>query len=181
MRPTQLFCITAVLVCLFVLPSAAQAPDTGLIGAGADVGVFLPATGFEKTFTFDAFGEYYVTPRASVRGMFSWADPGFQNFTENHFRQGKLLFNGVYNWKQKDWIPFVTAGAGAYFLREYVLGGPDPDAEVRGGINFGGGAEFFVGDRASVKGEFRWDIVSQPPGLPDATGIALTLGYKRYF
>jgi hypothetical protein len=180
-RLRRTFCITAVLHCLFLLPAAAQTPDTGLIGVGADIGVLFPAEAFEKTFTFDAFGEYYVTPRVSVRGLFAWASPGFENRTEDHYRQVKLLVNGVYNWDMDGWNPFVTAGAGAYFVRELLAGFDDPDSETRGGLNFGGGVEYFVGDQASVKGEIRLDIVSRPPGLPDATGFSLTIGYKRYF
>ena len=42
-------------------------------------------------------------------------------------------------------------------------------------------AEFFVAEKGSIKGEARWDIVSQPAGFPDATGFTLTVGYKRYF
>ncbi len=57
----------------------------------------------------------------------------------------------------------------------------DPEGETRGGINFGGGVEYFTGNRTSIKGELRWDIVSDPPGLPDATGFSLTIGYKTYF
>jgi hypothetical protein len=169
------------LACLLALPAAAQTPDTGLIGVGVDVGATFPDDAFEKTFTVDGFGEYYLTPRISVRGMFSWANPGFENRTEDHYRQAKLLFNGVYNWDMGDWHPFATFGAGAYFVRELFANRNDPDGEVRGGLNFGGGAEYFIGDRASVKGEVRWDIVSHPSGFADATGFSLTLGYKRYF
>ena len=57
----------------------------------------------------------------------------------------------------------------------------DPDSETRGGLNFGGGAEFFVAEQGSIKGEARFDLVSQPTGFPDATGFTLTIGYKRYF
>jgi hypothetical protein len=181
MRMRRVLCITAVLNCLFVLPASAQTPNTGLIGVGGDIGVFFPDEAFEKTFTFDGYGEYYVTPRASVRGMFSWASPGFENRTEDHFRQARFLFNGVYNWERGALHPFVTAGAGFYFVRQLLDGRDDPDSETRGGLNFGGGAEFFVGERASVKGEARWDLVSQPTGFPDATGFTLTIGYKRYF
>src|SRR5215208_4100342 len=112
------------LVSLIALVSAvshsaqAQTPDTGLIGAGADIGVLFPAEAFEKTLTLDGFAEYYVTPRIGVRALFVWAKPGFENRTEDSFRQTKLLFNGVYNWEFEEWHPFVTAGAGAYFVRQ---------------------------------------------------------------
>jgi hypothetical protein len=131
--------------------------------------------------TIDGFGEYYVTPRISVRGLLSWARPGFENRTEDKFRQTKLLFNGVYNWEYGEWHPFATAGAGAYFVRQLLEGRNDPDGETRGGINFGGGIEYFVDDMSSIKAEGRWDIVSHPPGLPDATGFTLSVGYKWYF
>jgi len=181
LRLTRVFCITAVLNCLFLLPAAAQTPNTGLIGVGGDLGVLFPDEAFEKTFTFDVFGEYYLTPRASLRALFGWASPGFENRTEDHYRQVKLLFNGAYNWDMKAWHPFVTGGAGFYFVRELLEGFDDPDSETRGGLNFGGGTEYLLGDRASVKGELRWDIVSHPPDLPDASGFTLTVGYKRYF
>ena len=89
------------LVCLLTLltlatPLAAQTPDTGMLAAGADVGALFPDDRFETTLTFDALGEYYLTPRISVRGLLGWASPGFQGRTEDHFRQVKLLFNGPF-------------------------------------------------------------------------------------
>jgi len=181
LRLRRLFCIAAVLNGFFLLPAAAQTPDTGLIAVGGDVGVLSPDGAFERTVTWNALGEYYVTPRVSVRGLIGWASPAFQNRTEDRFRQAKLLFSGVYNWDRGTWHPFVTAGAGAYFVRELLFGLDDPDSEVRGGLNFGGGVEYFLGELASLKSEARLDLVSHPPGLRDATGFTLTVGYKRYF
>ena len=173
------------LPCLLVLLSSAsaggQTPDTGLIGAGADVGVLFPDEALENTLTIDGFAEYYVTPRIGVRAMLGWASPGFENRTEDNFRQTRLLFNGVYNWEFIEWHPFVTAGAGAYFVRQLLEGRDDPDGETRGGINLGGGVEYFLDSMSSIKAEGRWDLVSHPAGFPDASGFALTIGYKRYF
>ena len=169
---------------LFTLIAAdarAQTPDRGMIGAGVDVGVLFPDEEFESTLTIDAFGEYYVTPRVSVRALFGGASPGFDGRTEDHFRQVRLLFNGVYNWEFGTWHPYATAGAGFYFVRQHFEGSDDPDGETRGGINFGGGIEYFLNRNDVVKGEARWDFVSDPPGLPDASGFTLTIGYKRYF
>jgi hypothetical protein len=179
-RWLQLICITAVLGGN-VLPAAAQTPDTGALAAGGDIGAFFPDEAFENALTFDGFGEYYVTPRISVRGMLAWTNPGVSGRTEDHFRQIKLLFNGIYNWDMGAWRPFASVGAGVYFVRLHLDGRPDPEGETRGGLNLAGGAEYFVGDQTSVKGELRWDIVSDPPGLPDATGASLTIGVKRYF
>jgi hypothetical protein len=176
------------IVCLAVLLTGSLAtsalaqtnPEPGAIAVGGDIGVLFPDEAFEKTITIDAFGEYYATPNLSVRALFGWASPGFENFTEDHFRQVKLLFNGIYYFQRDNWAPFVTAGAGAYFLRQLFDAAPDPDSETRGGLNFGVGTEYSLGDGAAVKGELRWDIVSRPTGFPDATGVSLTFGYKRY-
>jgi hypothetical protein len=93
----------------------------------------------------------------------------------------KLLFNGVYYWQHDKWLPYATVGAGAYFLRQTFDDAPDPDSETRGGLNFGFGTEYSLGGGGTVKGELRWDLVSQPTGFPDATGVSLMFGYKRYF
>ena len=181
---TRLFgsiCITAVLTIAATLPAAAQTPDKGMLAAGVDIGALFPDDAFEKAVTLDGFGEYYVTPRVSIRGLLGWASPGFDRRTEDHFRQVKLLFNGVYNWEYGVWHPFVTAGTGAYFVRPLFEGRADPDRETRGGINFGGGIEYFVDGMTTITGEARLDVVSHPPGLPDATAFALTIGLKRYF
>jgi outer membrane protein with beta-barrel domain len=164
-----------------VLPAAAQTPDDGMIAVGADIGAFFPDDAFEDALTVDVFGEYYVTPRFSGRAMLAWTSPGVDGFTEDHFRQVKLLFNGVYNWEMGVWHPFVTAGAGAYFVRLHRENRPDPDGETRGGLNLGGGIEYFLNRLVTIKGELRWDVVSHPPGLPDATGVSLTIGAKHYF
>jgi hypothetical protein len=181
MRLLRLFAAVGLACALFSTPAAAQAPDTGLIGVGGDLGVFFPDEAFENTLAIDGYGEYFVTPRISIRAMLAWAKPGFENRTEDKFRQTKLLFNGIYNWDYEEWHPFVTAGAGAYFVRLLLEDSPDPDGETRGGINLGGGAEYFIGPMSSLKAEGRWDIVSHPPGLPDTSGFTLTVGYKWYF
>lgn len=159
----------------------ATTPDKGVVAYGFDVGVVFPDDQFEHTLTLDGFGEYYVTPRISVRSMFSWASPGLSGRTEDHFRQAKLLFGGIYNWKYRTLRPFAGAGAGAYFVRLKELGSSDPEGESRGGFYFGGGTDVVLNSTSAIKVEWRWDQVSDPPGQPDASGATLTVGYKRYF
>jgi hypothetical protein len=177
----------AVLLIVFGVASEIDAqtrvrtPDKGVIGYGFDAGVLFPDDEFENTLTFDGFGEYYVTPRVSVRGLLAFASPGLAGRTEDHFRQVKLLFSGVYNWEKGPWRPFATFGAGVYFVRLHLDDTNDPEGETRGGLNFGGGAEFVLNNESAIKTELRWDVVSHPTGLPDATGMSLTFGYKRYF
>jgi hypothetical protein len=54
---------------------------------------------------------------------------------------------------------------------------------VRGGLNFGGGVEYFLDQNSTsvFKVELRFDVVTHPEGFPDATGATLTFGYKRFF
>ncbi len=162
-------------------PAAAQTPDKGVIGYGVDFGAQIPDDAFETTLAFDAHGEYYVTPRVAVRGLFGYASPGASLRTEDHLRQVQLLFSGIYNWEYKNWRPFVVGGAGAYFVRLLIDGGIDLPRETRGGIHFGGGSEYIFSDENALKFELRWDVVSHPPGLPDASNATVTVGYKRYF
>jgi hypothetical protein len=179
-RLFRLLCIAAVLS-IVPVPASSQTPDRGTIAIGADVGTLLPDDAFEPALTLDGFAEWYATPRVSVRAMLAWSNPGVEGRTEDHFRQVKLLFNGVYNWEFGAWRPFVTAGAGAYFVRLLLDDRPDPEGETRGGLNFGTGAEYFTTSMTTIKGELRWDVVSHPPLLPDATGFTLTIGVKQYF
>lgn len=176
----------ALLLCLgmatpIVAQTRVRTPDKNVIGYGVDAGVLFPDDAFENTLTFDGFGEFYVSPRIGVRGLFAFASPGLAGRTEDHFRQTKLLFSGVYNWEKKSWRPFAQFGAGVYFVRLHLEGATDPPGETRGGLNFGGGAEYLLSNEASIKTELRWDVVSHPTDLPDATGATLTVGYKRYF
>jgi hypothetical protein len=181
-RSAHLLCVVVLLSGFFATSAVAQTSvEPGAIAAGGNFGVFFPDEAFEKTIAIEGYGEYYATPNLSVRGLFGWARPGFENFTEDHFRQVKLLFNGTYYFRQQNWLPYVTAGAGAYFVRQLFEDAPDPDSETRGGINFGVGTEYSLGDGASVKGELRWEFVSEPNDSPDASGLSLMFGYKRYF
>ncbi len=181
--PVLALALTSLVTSTDVLAQTAPVttPDKGVVGYGADIGAMFPDEQFEKTITFDAFAEYYVHPRVSVRGMLAWASPGVAGRTEDHFRQVKLLFGAAYNWQYKSLRPFAGGGAGAHFIRLKRDGATDPDGETRGGIYFGGGSDVVIDKESAFKVEIRWDVVSQPPGLPDATSASLTIGYKRYF
>jgi opacity protein-like surface antigen len=178
-------CLRPLLWCSLLLivafPFRAAAQSAGAFAIGGDVGAVWPADPFEKALTLQGTGEYYFTPAFGLRGLVGWTSPGVQNFTENHYRQVRLLLNATYNWSFGIFHPYVTGGGGAYFVRLKLEGRPDPDGETRGGINWGGGAEVFVGKNTSVKGEARWDHVSHPPGLPNASAFNLTGGVKYYF
>jgi hypothetical protein len=174
---------TLVILCALLLPSVARAqtPAPRMEAVGGSIGIFIPDEAFDNALTLDAFVEHYFSRRVSGRVLFGWTNPEITGPSDDHFRQVKLLFNGVYNWEGGAWHPFVTGGAGFYFVRLKRDDRPDPDGETRGGLNLGGGTEYFIDSQTTIKGELRWDIVSHPPGLFDATGVALTIGIKRYF
>jgi hypothetical protein len=175
-----LFCL-AIASPILAQTARTRTPEKGVIGYGVDAGVLFPNEEFENTFTWDGFGEYYVSPRLGIRGLLAFAKPGAAGRPEDHFRQVKLLFSGVYNWEKGSWRPFAQAGAGFYFVRQQLDGTTDPPGETRGGLNFGGGAEYLMNSESAVKMELRWDVVSHPFLLPDASGVSVTVGYKRYF
>jgi hypothetical protein len=173
--------LAALAVCvLLTTPAFAQTPQAGQAALGFDLGLIITDEIFENSLVFQGFGDYYFTPRLSGRVLLGWTSPEVDDSDDN-FRQTKLLFNAVYNWEGGRVHPFVTAGAGFYFVRLKLEDEDDPDGETRGGINFGGGAEFFLNSLTTVKGEGRFDVVSHPSGHPDATGFTLTIGIKRYF
>jgi opacity protein-like surface antigen len=174
------------LLCCVVLltvgvPSISYAQSSGTFAVGGDAGAVWPSDPFENALTLQGTGEYYVTHEFGIRGLFGWTNPGVQNFTENHFRQVRLLLNASYYWDFGILHPYLTGGGGAYFVRLKLEGRPDPDGETRGGINWGGGAEVRVSPSTAVRGEARWDHVSHPPGLPNASAFNLTGGVKFYF
>jgi hypothetical protein len=181
MHKLSLIC-TLVTVLIYPFQSAeAQTPTEGMAAIAGSIGVMVPDEQLENTITIEGQGEYYLTPRVSFRSLLNWSSPGFAGRTEDNFRQFRWLFGAVYNWEQGVFHPFVTGGAGAYFVRQQLDDREDPDGETRGGIHLGGGVEYFTSGRTTIKGEARWDIVSHPPGLPDASGFTLMIGLKRYF
>src|SRR4030095_4852871 len=119
-RLTQLLCLLTLFSVTFAQPISAQSTK-GSKADGVDAGVLFPDEALQKTRTIDGFGEHYLTPHISVRGLFGWASPGFENRTEDHFRQVHLLFNGLYSWEFGVWHPYVTAGGGGgHFRRVFV-------------------------------------------------------------
>ena len=132
--------------------------------------------------TIDGFGEYYVTPRISVRGMLAFASPGLSGRTEDHFRQMEAALLRRLQLGDGIVAPLRARSGRACTSSGCTSTTPtDPPGETRGGLNFGGGGEYLLNNESAIKTELRWDIVSHPTGLPDATGLTFTVGYKRYF
>ncbi len=181
-RLCLLFVCTATALLVAAAPAFAQRVPSGRsLAAGADLGLFLGGNDVDTSITLDGFGEVFVTPRVSIRGLVGWTSPGISGADDTHLRQNRLLFNAVYNWERNEWHPFVTGGAGLYFVTRTREGRPDDEGDTRGGINLGGGVEYFTNDMLSWKGEAAWHWIGHPDGTINPSGLAVTGGVKLYF
>lgn len=175
--------ITALLVLAPVSNVAAQprVPDTEMWGVGGDIGVFFPQeSGLNTALELQALAEYYLTPRTSIRTGFGWTSPSFEGREDDGLRVTRLTIDVQYNWERGKIHPFVGGGIGAYFLRLIENGQAIGDTHSDAGLAFGGGIEYFTSRTVTVKGEARYHIVKDDV-VPDASGLSLTVGLKKYF
>jgi hypothetical protein len=157
-------------------------PHTGTTAVGFDVGAFVPKQSeLGSSLVLNALYEYYVTPRVSLRTGVGWADPPFKSETSDSLRQIPLRADVNYNWEGGKWHPFVGAGVGAYFVQFKDNGQPFGDSETKFGVNVGGGLEYFTGRTVSVKSEARYHAIQSVRTGQDPSGLALTVGLKKYF
>ncbi len=158
-----------------------RVPQAGSTAVGFDVGVFVPsADGLDSAPVLGALFEYYLTPRVSLRTGFGFADSSFEN--DDSLRQVPLRVDLNYNWEGGRWHPFVGTGVGAYFLQlKNNNGQPFGDQETKFGINVGGGIEYFLNRRVSVKGEGRYHIIENGSTGLDPSGLGIGVGLKTYF
>lgn len=167
-----------------LLPAAVGAqprmPAEGTVALGGDIGVFVPQEDLETSLTLAGFAEFYMTPRVSVRGTLGWANPDFETIPGS-LRQVRLVGNLLYNWERVEWHPFVTAGAGAYFVQPRRGGDPLDDTETKAGFNLGGGIEYFTSRTLSIKGEGLYHIISHEDFEANPSGLTLTIGLKKYY
>jgi hypothetical protein len=177
----RLAVMTVLLILAPVAHAAAQprVPDAEMWGIGGDFGVFVPQeSGLDNAVELQAIADYYLTPRVSIRPTFGWTSPSFEG-RDDDLRVIRLTVDLLYNWEGGKIHPFVGAGFGAYFLRHIANGGVG-DTQSEPGFNLGGGIEYFTSRTVTVKGEGRYHIVNDD-GLPDASGLSLTIGLKKYF
>jgi len=162
--------------------SRRRQPHTGSEAIGFDVGAFVPNDeSFNSDLLVEGLFEYYVRPRVSLRTEFGFTDPGHSREPVDSLRQVPLRLDVNYNWEGGVWHPFVGAGVGAYFLRQKDNGVPFGQTFTQAGVNLGGGLEYFLNRRVTVKGEARYHRIDSLPGGPDPSGWALTIGMKRYY
>ncbi len=118
------------------------APRAGSTSFGVAIGSAIPSddtldTGLDIRVT----GEYFLTPRTSLRGALSGAfwDVSGHAFTGT-VKPLAVDGNVVYNWSRGVWRPYLTAGLGVYRYRFEELN--FNDSETKFGANIGGGLEY---------------------------------------
>ncbi len=165
-----------------VVAAQERVPATGTTAVGFDFGAFVPTDNqLDTSAIIGVLYEYYVTPRVSLRTDFGWANPQFKSPAADSLRQIPLRLDVNYNWEGGKWHPFVGTGVGAYFLQFKRDGDAFGDSETKLGMNVGGGIEYFTGRTVALKGEARYHIVPNVRGGQDPSGLALTMGLKKYF
>jgi hypothetical protein len=187
MRTTPIAIVTLLTWLIGVSPALAQrrAPDTGMVGVGASVGVDIPSdAALDKGLDLAANIEGYLTRRVSVRGQLggAWWDIVGQRFAGTV----KPLYvdgNIVYNWEGGAVHPYVTAGIGMYRFRFEQAGLEGSDTKA--GFNVGGGVEYFFTPRATVTGEVLYhkvDSFATPvTAFGDGSFWRIAMGMKTYF
>jgi len=188
------FIVVLVVVCFGAAPAEAQrrphisrTPDAGNWAIGASVGATAPDnSNLDSGVDVGGGAEGYLTPRLSVRGQLrsAWwgfqAPLGFSGTLQPTFFTGNL----VYNWEHGVWHPYVTGGIGAYRYHWTEPGIPD-GSNTYGGVNLGGGVEYFFTRDATLTTEFTFhkigDVDVARATLHDGSFWSVTMGGKKYF
>ena len=178
---TQLLALALTLAIPATGAAQGRMPHTDAGAFGGEIGVFLPKQdGMTSGLALEGFYEYYLTARESVRVGAGWANPRVERETADSTRQVRIAVDLVHNWEGGSVHPFVGAGLGTYFLQARDNGHNIGAGATKLGGTLFGGAEFFTSNTFSVKAEARYHIVSKWDGY-DPSGLALTIGVKRYF
>lgn len=178
--------IPFVLAFSLALPVVAAAqgriPTEGSLAVAGNAGLFFPSDDvLESTPTVEGQIEFYMTPRLSVRFGLGWADPSLDFEDEDSLRQLRIGGDLIYNWERNAWHPYVGAGLGAHLVQFKDNGEDFGDGDTKLGIALLGGAEYFFGDRTSIKGEGRYQFAQDTDTGFDPSGFVLMGGIKQYF
>jgi opacity protein-like surface antigen len=160
--------------------SRSPVPDQGMVAVGGSAGVFVPSDDFNSSPFIEGFGEYYLTPRVSLRGRVAFTDPSFETEDSDSLRHLQLGFDAIYNWEHGKWHPFAGGGIGANVLQPKDNGEAFGDSKTKPSVNAIGGVEYFLNRRVSLKAEGRLQFLNDVFGR-DPSGLALSFGVKRYF
>lgn len=183
---TQTIWILAALICALPQETYAQAkaPSENTVAIGGHVGFLAVDTDTDDVAAnLDAFLEYYYTPRASIRAMYSWAEPELGVGPKRTLRQQRVLVNFLYNWDLGRFRPFATIGGGAYFLQRREDGESIGRRVTKPGGNIGWGMEYYLRTFA-VRTEMNVHILNKedsPEFDGELSGFSWTFGFKVPF
>lgn len=131
-----------------------QAPKAGDMAVSANLGF---SSSFDDNFSgveplLTGTFEYYSTPRVSWRGLLGTTSFDADNPSDAEVDVTFVNGNVSYNWEQ-GWVhPYVTGGIGFYNKDADASLPPDADDDELG-LNFGGGVDWFLGERWALKFE----------------------------
>jgi hypothetical protein len=177
--------VTVLVAAALCVPAAAAAqteqPRTGSAAVGADLGFFVADSVFHTGFAPAVYGEFYLSPRVSVRVLAGWSRNGFDNYEGRNIEQYRGALNIVYNWEAEQWHPFATVGVNTQAVRLSTSDTEYSEWYKKPGVNVGVGVEYFSLPTVSIKAEgtYYWVRDSGVPQEPH--GVALSLGLKKYF
>ena len=184
MRLRSVIVLSAVI--LFAMPalSAAQRreePQAGTVAIGFEGGFLVPDEDFHTGFTPAALAEFYIGPRVSLRAMGGWSRNEFVSWNNRYLEQWRMSFNVIYNWEAEYWHPYVMAGIGGHRVRTWEDDVTQTPWQSRVGYNVGGGIEYFARPKVTFKFEAAYYYCDHPPLVHESSGLALTVGMKKYF
>ena len=168
------------------IPAAAQqrVPDRGQFALGLNVGFAVPTEDVLETgFTMNVNGDYYLTPRLSIRGQFGGAWFNVEDDAlDQKVKPMHLTGNAIYNWEFGKLHPYAGAGIGWYNFR---FGEEDGPSDSKFGVNFGGGVEYFFSRTDTIVGDVSFHLVTSDPEsfifAYSGKFWTITGGYKKYF
>src|SRR5262245_45367650 len=131
-----------------------QAPKAGDMAVSANLGF---SHSFDDNFEgveplLTGTFEYYTTPRVSWRGLLGFTSFDADNPSDAEVEHTFINGNVLYNW-EGGWVhPYVTGGVGFYMKDASNSFPPDVEDDELG-LNFGGGVDWFLGERWALKFE----------------------------
>jgi hypothetical protein len=209
LRAFQCAALTAVLLGVSVLPSAAQssAPYGGVVAVGGAFGGAIPSAEHLDNGSYAGAGIFLLLTSHVGLTMEAGADDvaidrqGFRS----HFMPRFATLNGVFTWRTDRFEPYLSGGVGVYRHTIDVSSEALSDPSLRGtllalglspstsgsirvrhdepGINVGGGFEYFFGRRSALMMDLRAhatrDFVQVAPF--GGVFVNLAVGFRQYF
>jgi len=175
-------------VFIFVEPRISQAQaqsPRGKYAVGGDVGILATTYGDGSAReTGDTYLEYHLSPRASVRGQYGWAETDLEGARE--LQRQHVLFNVIYGWEFGRVRPFATVGGGAYFLQRREGDQSVGDTLTKPGANLGAGIEYHLRSAFALKTEANVHLLGGEERYPELkgespSGFTWTVGVKVLF